>query len=68
MTATVYTLYGDSFNIGVDYIPAYIAEMKARKGVADIDYCESVEYSDNGRASMLINGRGEVVAEFVYEN
>lgn len=68
MTATVYTLYGDQFTIGVDYIPAYIAEMKSRKGIVDIDYCETVEYGENGRVEALVNGRGEVVAEFDYDN
>ena len=66
MIATVCTLYGEPFTIGVDYIPAYIAEMKARKGIVDVDYCETVDYGDNGRVEALINGRGEVVAEFDY--
>lgn len=65
-TATVYTQYND-FIIDVARIGAYVAEMMAQKAHTDTDYCETVEVDARGRVSALINGRGEVVAEFDYD-
>ena len=64
-TALVYTNYS-TFTIDVARIGAYVAEMRAQKGTTDTDYCETVEVDDRGRVTMLINGRGECVAEIEY--
>ena len=66
-TATVYTQFSE-FTIYVARIGAYVAEMQRQKEFTDTDYCETVEVDNRGRVSMLINGRGEVVAEFDYDN
>ena len=66
-TAIVYTGYND-FIIEVARIGAYVAEMQRQKEFTDTDYCERVEVDRRGRVSMLLNGRGEVIAEFVYDN
>ena len=66
MTAIVYQIYGESFTVGIDFIPAYITEMKSRKGISDVEYCDTVEYDDRGRPVALVNGLGEVVAEIEY--
>ena len=64
-TALVYTNY-NTFTIDVARIGAYVAETRAQKGTTDTDYCETVEVDDRGRVTMLINGRGECVAEIEY--
>ena len=65
-TARVYTQFNE-FIIDVARIGAYVAEMRAQKGFTDTDYCEVVEVDARGRVSALLNGRGEVVAEFDYD-
>lgn len=66
-TARVYTQFNE-FVIYVARIGAYVAEMQRQKAFTDTDYCETVEVDARGRVSMLLNGRGEVVAEFDYDN
>ena len=66
-TARVYTQFNE-FTIDVARIGAYVADMQAQKKYTDTDCCETVEVDNKGRVSMLINGRGEVVAEFDYDN
>ena len=66
-TARVYTQFNE-FTIDVARIGAYVTEMIRQRKFSDTDYCEAVEVDARGRVSMLLNGRGEVVAEFDYDN
>lgn len=66
-TARVYTQFNE-FTIDVARIGAYVTEMIRQRRFSDTDYCEAVEVDDRGRVSMLFNGRGEVVAEIIYDN
>ena len=66
-TATIYTQFNE-IDIDVARIGAYVTEMIRQRKFSDTDYCEAVEVDDRGRVSMLLNGRGEVIAEIIYDN